>query len=329
MTEGLLNSNAIHQHNTMTKRQHTVPQVYLKSFCDTKSNKLQYLDIVAAMKYNKFLFKESGTRGVCWGECIYELKLPDGSILFPNWIENYLSTIESEFPRHKFLLLQSVEQGLKSQSVNLTQEERLFWLKFITVQMVRSPDFINLATMIISSQLSISQEPSLRLTTLALLFPVEDTYKGQTIFEQVYKTLLRLDFRFHFVVNSTTAHFFTSEFPILTSFEADLMKDLCCFIPITPALGLCFISSGAAWAPACDSVILCSPEQVEALNYGIISCANQSLICDRFSNNDKEYIKSVFNKAKRERYISRFVSIISLLINKANTKAQSTRLLQH
>ena len=75
----------------MTRKQHYVPQVYLRGFSEDKIRIWSY--VVNPLEDGKCVPIES----ICREKYLYEVKDNDGNWLAPNWIEKCLSILERMF----------------------------------------------------------------------------------------------------------------------------------------------------------------------------------------------------------------------------------------
>lgn len=125
----------------ITKKQHYIPQTFLKGFSADGKTICRY-DIVNKKSQNNIPIKSIAT-----DEYLYEFKDLDGQIYDSNHIEKILSKIESQFAKYKKRLEDSVkcEQNYHSKCF-LNTEEKRFWKCYILLQMVRHAESIKLVT---------------------------------------------------------------------------------------------------------------------------------------------------------------------------------------
>ncbi len=131
-----------------TVDEHYIAQVHLKGFSPEyeqykKDNKtkcfIYYYDLI-----NNEQQKAVPVKSVCSEKQLYEFKDNDGKIIYQNLIENTLSAIEKEFPKYREKLERKAffEENYKSKCF-LTSEEKVFWVTYIVVQMLRSPKVLD------------------------------------------------------------------------------------------------------------------------------------------------------------------------------------------
>lgn len=127
------------QNKNLTKKQHYVPQVYLRGF--SQDGKRVYpFDLKTGTSKQTPISIET----ICYEKYLYEIKDNNGKIISDNYIEKILCILEGQFATYL--------NKLKSKAFNevnyktkcfLTKEEKAFWVSFIAVQMLRIPLVLN------------------------------------------------------------------------------------------------------------------------------------------------------------------------------------------
>ena len=127
-----------------TKKQHYVPQVYLRGFSVDSKRVWSYA--VNSIENGRCVPIES----VCRENYLYEIKDNDGNWLTPNWIERILSILEGMFAENLRRLEKKafLKENYRTKSF-LTTEEKTFWKLFVTVQMMRSPVVLRVANTVV------------------------------------------------------------------------------------------------------------------------------------------------------------------------------------
>ncbi len=118
-----------------TKKQHYVPQIYLKGFSQDSSSIYEY-----NLARKKAIEKPVSIESVCSEKYLYELRDNSGEIININYVENVLCECEGRFAEYRRNLLRkaSVKLNYRTQCF-LTGDEKLFWFFYTTLQMMRSP----------------------------------------------------------------------------------------------------------------------------------------------------------------------------------------------
>lgn len=139
--------------NKPTKRQHYIPQVYLRGFSpDYLSKKKNNLD---ESKFRIFTYDLNKTeqiekaipiKDVCFENYLYEIKDENGDIIYVNHLEKWLNKMESRFSKYRRQLEQKV---LDKKNINnalfFQEDEILFWKRFFVVQSLRIPQIMRIA----------------------------------------------------------------------------------------------------------------------------------------------------------------------------------------
>ena len=116
-----------------TKKQHYVPQVYLKGFSQDEK-----------MIYRYDLANESQKlvpiSSVCYKKDLYEFKDEKGKKIASNYIEKILCEFEAEFSTHRNELKKFVEENFEKNTIcALNPNINAFWVSYIAVQILRRP----------------------------------------------------------------------------------------------------------------------------------------------------------------------------------------------
>lgn len=138
-----------------TKKQHYVPQVYLRGFApqylktDSEKNK------IAKSKYGVFYYdlrerKQSEIavpiNSICFENNLYEVTGKSGEIVYDNRLENRFSRLESRYAELRTNIENKafIKENYKTKSF-LTSDEKLHLMGYTTIQLLRTPTFLSLA----------------------------------------------------------------------------------------------------------------------------------------------------------------------------------------
>lgn len=136
----------------ITKKQHYIPQVYLRGFSPEYNDKSQE---IPHSKYTIFCYDLTKTtqsdepvpiKSVCYKNNLYEVTGDDGEIVLPNHLEKCFSVLEKMFSkyRHKLETKVFITENYTT-NYFLTQEEKIFWVTYILIQTLRMPQVLELA----------------------------------------------------------------------------------------------------------------------------------------------------------------------------------------
>lgn len=128
------------------KKQHYVPQVYLRGFSPEYEplNKSE----LPFEKYTIFSFdlekraydstEAVPIHSICYKKKLYEIYGTDDQIIFPNWLENYFCALEKMYGSYRTELEQKVHRKKIGVPNILTTMEKTFWVTFIAIHLLRN-----------------------------------------------------------------------------------------------------------------------------------------------------------------------------------------------
>lgn len=123
-----------------TKKQHYVPQVYLRGF--SQDEKCVYsFDLKTELPTQPIPIES-----VCRENYLYEIKDGNNDFIYMNLMENILCGLEGRFADYRRRLKNKafIKSNYKTRCF-LTNQEKDFWKVFITTQMLRSPLVLGVA----------------------------------------------------------------------------------------------------------------------------------------------------------------------------------------
>lgn len=128
--------------NSITKKQHYIPQVYLKGFQVEKGLIYQYKK---EMKDNSDR-KSVPIKSICQKKCFYEIQDQRGQYICPNHLEHYFGWFENHFNDYVSKLESKAfdPDNLKTRCF-LDKEEKKFWITYISIQFLRLPGTLKIA----------------------------------------------------------------------------------------------------------------------------------------------------------------------------------------
>lgn len=134
----------------ITRKQHYIPQVYLRGF-----SKDYLRENVKNDKYQIYCYELDDKmlpgrlvpiKSICYKIDLYEVTGKNGDIVMPNHLEQVFSYFEKSFSEYRRKLENKafISSNYKTNCF-LTGEEKVFWATYIIVQILRIPQIIDLA----------------------------------------------------------------------------------------------------------------------------------------------------------------------------------------
>ncbi|MBL4930907.1 DUF4238 domain-containing protein [Clostridium paridis] len=117
-----------------TRKQHYVPQFYLKRFEDNTGRLT--VENIHTNNYSKML-----TRNVCFEKDMYEIKDDNGKKYKENYLEKMFSNFQSYISYNFDKLICRIQEYKNIKDFRLTGEEDTIIALFITLQLIRHPTF--------------------------------------------------------------------------------------------------------------------------------------------------------------------------------------------
>lgn len=205
-----------------TKKQHYVPQVYLRGFSTDEKMIMSY--DVLCMSEPKLV----PIKSICFENYLYEIKNDDGKMVYVNYLEKFLSKLESEYSNQLAKIIDKAKcVDNRDAKLIFDDEMRAFWKAFVLVQMLRHPQV--LSEVLIGTKeyfgelLNDSQAHTLAtLTCLPFFDDIDIAKEPDNVLVVIYNRIKDYDIAIGF---DRTGSLFTSDNPIIwNATETDLMK---------------------------------------------------------------------------------------------------------
>lgn len=138
--------------NNITRKQHYVPQVYLRGFSPeySREKELRYPTEKHTIYCYKLGEKDQLKRAIpiksiCYEKNLYELQDDSGQFIIGNYFEHCFAELERMFGeyRRKLEAKAFIKDNLKTKCF-LTKNEKVFWTTYIALQVLRSPQVIQI-----------------------------------------------------------------------------------------------------------------------------------------------------------------------------------------
>lgn len=138
-----------------TRKQHYVPQVYLRGFAPQYLNKCSENSKNSKPKYGVFYYDLQErtqskiavpTNSVCFENDLYEVTGKSGAIVYDNRLEDCFSILERRYAELRTNIEKKafIKENYKTKSF-LTSDEKLHLMGYMTIQLLRTPTFLSLA----------------------------------------------------------------------------------------------------------------------------------------------------------------------------------------
>ena len=150
-----------------TRKQHYVPQVYLRGFSQGQNRVYVY-----RTKTGSPISVPVPINEICKKDNLYEIKNNKGEYIYRNLIEESLCGFEGQFATYKRLLeRKSIKENFQTRSF-LSKEEKIFWTVYLTLQVMRNPIILKGTANIIKDELPESTEIDARNLAIATCLPL-------------------------------------------------------------------------------------------------------------------------------------------------------------
>ncbi|WP_026513604.1 DUF4238 domain-containing protein [Butyrivibrio sp. LB2008] len=215
-----------------TKNQHYIPQVYLRGFSPEykplRKSKLKssaYTIYAYAIRSEKQLKKAVPIDDICQKKYFYEMKDDDGKFLNPNWIEKGFKCLEDMFSDYRYKLeKKAFNEENYSIKHFLDKEEIVFWLSYISLQVIRLPELLETAQQEVKRLCgdNVSDNDArnfVRRYCIPLFGKVDEKSKETMVFNSIIgpmfpmKIILGVDIEGKLLTSDKTVYIYTDEIP--------------------------------------------------------------------------------------------------------------------
>lgn len=192
--------------SNITKKQHYIPQVYLRGFSpEYQRNKekllsSKYTIYCHNLKEKNQIMKPIPIKSVCYRDYLYEVTGHDGEIVLANYLEQFFSLMEKKFSEYRDKLERKafVEENYKTKCF-LTGEEKEFWVTYILIQILRTPQILSLAENVSletwENEININQAKNIaRMFCLPFFKEIEEGSKEPVVFNDLLEPMKNMSF---------------------------------------------------------------------------------------------------------------------------------------
>ena len=221
-----------------TRKQHYVPQVYLKNFSDDGKT-LFYYDVIK---------KEHSSisvpiKSICYEAYIYEYHDENGEIDSLNFNEKMLQGLESNFSKHLDILIRIArcKENIELHHI-FTKEEYTFWIFYIYIQMSRTPRTIKRMSedyKVIYPDFDPKRIHNICLTNCLPFYQLINNIEMNEVIMGNIETLMNMDM---FICVNEHGDYFTSDCPVVSYSPTDSFQDTEWIVfPLTKRLSFLFL----------------------------------------------------------------------------------------
>ncbi len=209
--------------NDITKKQHYIPQVYLRGFASDNELPMQKNKEIESTRIHCYdlvqhkVYKDIPIKTICYEKNLYEVTDGQGNYILPNYLEKVLSQLEGMFANYRKALKGKayIKENYNTKCF-LSREEKVFWITYISIQLMRSPEILKLAeeTSQETWKNDINSEQAKNLARLVCL-PFFKELNEESMEAKLWDTIMGPMFNMSFsVCVDNKASFITSDNPV-------------------------------------------------------------------------------------------------------------------
>lgn len=280
------------QKNNPTSKEHYIPKVYLKGFA-SDDERIYFYDLNTRL-YSKVMVP---IRTICYEKDLYEYRNSNNEIVLTNRIENVLGALEEQFSKYKNSIRTRIMVADSHTRNFLSEDEVLYWLTYITLQILRLPKIIDAATAFFKEIIPANGDDNLhRNAALYVLLPCLKQLEPNSIETKLFDLIIKGIGSMRVTVAYDEKHrIFTSDSPIFTYTPAKYtpsQRITNCEKVIFPIdESLCLIFSRNGLYPD-NGIILIDDREFEIICKSIAYAADEKLFTKRkFTKQEKEWIR--------------------------------------
>lgn len=293
--------------NNITKNQHYIPQVYLRGFSPEYDKKKNDYPVSRYTIYRHDLekieqpVKAVPIKSVCHSDYLYEVTGHDGEIVLPNQLEHFFSAMERMFGAYRQELEQKafIEDNYKTKCF-LTGKEKVFWVTYILIQILRTPQLLNIAEETGKETwkdlINDNQAKNIaRMVCLPFFKEIEEGSKEMMVFETLFEPMKNMSFG---VGVDKQAKLITSDNPVFihaTEFPCTEYQRV--IFPITSELCLFLIGKEDKEFYPKNFLFAIGDETREEIIKSMTSSSFREIYSNHlFDKNERKFIKEVLKE---------------------------------
>ena len=288
----------------LTKKQHFIPRVYLRGFSiddnnitDNDKKRINYYDLI-----NDEFKTDVKINTQCCEKNIYELTDEKGDQILPNYLEKALGLLEIQFPKYRDKLRGKafIDDNYKTKSF-LTHEEKVFWIVYMTLQLMRDPQILKATEEATIELLNINTNQArniARQLCLPLFNEINENSPESKLIDAFMNPMLNMSFA---VCVDKEARFITSDKPVNVYSEKMPCKEYDFIIfPISAELCLLMFGGEEKGINGRNNLLPITDEIREIIFCNIVDNANDKIFLNhKTDKKEKTWIREVMNNKKK------------------------------
>jgi hypothetical protein len=216
-----------------TKKQHFIPQVYLRGFSPdyillgkSRTEPSKFTIYQHEIGVTDQIDRTVPVKSICYQDYLYETPDKNGEYVNPNWLEKAFNALEQMFASYREKLEKKAfhEENYKIMHF-LDSDERAFWITYIALQVLRLPELLDEAakeTKRLVGNENISEvdiNAFVRMYCLPLFSEIKENSKEALVFNSIIKPMFSMNFAIgvdlenKLITSDKTVYIYTPKYP--------------------------------------------------------------------------------------------------------------------
>lgn len=293
------------------KRQHYVPQVYLRGFSPeyepmNRSNLPFEKYTIFSFDLEKRAYDSTEAvpiSSICYKKKLYEIYGTDEKIIFPNWLENYFCSLEKMYGTYRTELERKIHKENIGIPNFLNAKERIFWVTFIAIHLLRNAYALSEAEAAIKELVDFNvSDKEIKSVVRKLCLPffqeIKEDSKETKILEGILAPMYKMqfavgiDFDNQVITSDKGASIIGKEFP------TDEYDEV--IFPITSSICLFLVGNDNKDIHQDNTLFELSDAGKKHITTNVVLDAYKRIYSNhRFSVQEKKFIKDIARERKR------------------------------
>ncbi|SDB30247.1 DUF4238 domain-containing protein [Eubacterium oxidoreducens] len=299
----------MNQKNIHKRKQHYVPQVYLRGFSLEYEPREKKQDSKKSMIFTYNLIKQKydspnavPISSICYENDLYEVCREDGKFVLENHLENFFAELEKMFGHYRTDLEKKTLRDNIDASNFLTRKEKIFWITYIAIHLLRNKYFLEEAEKEIKGHINSTVSDGtiknvVRMMSLPFWEKIDPTSKEVQILRMVMEPMCKMrfcvgvDFEKKIITSDKGASV------ILKDSSADEYAEV--IFPITSSICMILLEDENKQQYSNNVLFELTEEEKEYIVENVVLDAYERIYTNhRFSVSEKKYIKEIAKNRK-------------------------------